>query len=241
MSRTGYQIGRQAEWDLLAYLRQRGWVALRSAGSRGAVDIAAFKAGERPRLIQLKFGKGNLYKGFPPADRARLAADARRAGARAQLCRWYAAAEEPVFIEEADWPRPSGKTFADYMVDPETGCWLWDKAVGADGYGQLRRTSEHGVQYLAHRWYWQEANGPIPAELEIDHLCRVRPCVNPAHLEAVSREENVRRSPITKLTPEQVLEIRESKDSLSKTAIRYGVTKSAIARIRKGQVWKDVA
>jgi hypothetical protein len=48
---------------------------------------------------------------------------------------------------------------------------------------------------LAHRWAYEHFIGPIPAGLEIDHLCRVRHCVNPAHLEPVTKSENRRRQP----------------------------------------------
>lgn len=70
-------------------------------------------------------------------------------------------------------------------------CWLWSGTVRYDGYPQL---SLHDHSQLAHRVAYQVANGPIPDGLEIDHLCRVRHCVNPKHLEAVTRLVNVHRS-----------------------------------------------
>lgn len=79
-------------------------------------------------------------------------------------------------------------------VDPEpnSGCWLW---VGArfvrEGYGMVRKRPR---VLLAHRLAYETARGPIPDGLELDHLCRVRACVNPAHLEAVTHEENMRRA-----------------------------------------------
>ena len=71
------------------------------------------------------------------------------------------------------------------------GCWLWLGNVSPEGYGRFtykRRTIQ------AHRVAYQLANGHMPpSDGAIDHLCRNRQCVNPAHLEAVSRGENVRR------------------------------------------------
>jgi hypothetical protein len=65
----------------------------------------------------------------------------------------------------------------------------------ADGYCVLQGgTREEGKwRKLLHRWTWEQANGPIPEGLVIDHLCRNRACCNPEHLEPVSPEENVKR------------------------------------------------
>lgn len=75
---------------------------------------------------------------------------------------------------------------------PDLGkCWLWNASKFATtGYGQFNSGT---TITTAHRWGYQNIVGPIPAGLELDHLCRVRRCVNPEHLEPVTREENVRR------------------------------------------------
>lgn len=73
-------------------------------------------------------------------------------------------------------------------VDPISGCWIWQGAISTSGYGKACGTYVHRLSYVV-------AKGPIPADTEIDHLCRNRLCFNPEHLEAVTHRENVRRSP----------------------------------------------
>ncbi len=73
---------------------------------------------------------------------------------------------------------------------PAFGCWLWTAAVSKGGYGRFG--VDGGVGY-AHRWVYEHFIGLVPEGLDIDHLCRVRNCVNPDHLEPVTRGENIRR------------------------------------------------
>lgn len=79
---------------------------------------------------------------------------------------------------------------------PMSGCWLWTDLVTTAGYGRLWN-GERVV--AAHRWAFERYAGPIPEGLQLDHLCRVRVCVNPDHLEVVTTAENTRRgqSPTT--------------------------------------------
>jgi hypothetical protein len=71
------------------------------------------------------------------------------------------------------------------------GCWLWVGALDKDGYGRTN-TAEYGKQYV-HRLAYMILVGPIPEGLTIDHLCRVRNCFRPKHLEPVSQMVNVMR------------------------------------------------
>ena len=81
-----------------------------------------------------------------------------------------------------DWP---------VEVDPVYGCWHWQGPTDDRGYpykwlgGRLRE--------WAHRHVWIAERGPIPDGLVLDHVCRVRDCVRPEHLEAVTQRENTRR------------------------------------------------
>lgn len=74
----------------------------------------------------------------------------------------------------------------------ESGCWLWQGARTRKGYGHIR-SDDNGPLVAVHRVAYVAFVGAIPEGLEIDHLCRVRHCVNPAHLEAVDHATNVRR------------------------------------------------
>ncbi len=71
----------------------------------------------------------------------------------------------------------------------EQGCWLWPGWL-CHGYGEV---SIKGRKQRAHRWAYELLVGPIPTGLHIDHLCRNRACVNPAHLEPVTNFENTLR------------------------------------------------
>ncbi len=76
---------------------------------------------------------------------------------------------------------------------PELGrCWNWLAQISNKGYGQFKLTRSR-TSRPAHRWSYQYIVGPIPMGLILDHLCRNRCCVNPAHLEPVTNRENVLR------------------------------------------------
>jgi hypothetical protein len=73
-------------------------------------------------------------------------------------------------------------------VNKTETCWLWTAFIKPNGYGQFKQNG------FAHRYSYEFFVGPIPSGMEIDHLCKVTACVNPDHLEVVTRAENNRRS-----------------------------------------------
>jgi HNH endonuclease len=86
------------------------------------------------------------------------------------------------------------KRFQEKIEIAESGCWVWTGAKAGSGYGQVYRA---GKNWLAHRAVWEILVGPIPQGMQLDHVkvrgCTVRSCCNPAHLEIVTRLENMKR------------------------------------------------
>lgn len=82
------------------------------------------------------------------------------------------------------------------QVQPD-GCWLWTGAKTGNGYGMVRssrsKTTPLSRVFLTHRLSYEHYIGPIPEGTEIDHLCCVKACVNPDHLDAVPHQVNMQR------------------------------------------------
>lgn len=90
-------------------------------------------------------------------------------------------------------PRIEPRFWANVTVD-DNGCWIWNACRVPANYGQVTRYI-NGIRkkFGTHRYTYEHLVGPIPDGLQLDHLCRVRPCCNPAHLEPVTGPENSRR------------------------------------------------
>lgn len=87
-------------------------------------------------------------------------------------------------------PRPAAERFWEKVQITE-GCWLWLAGTSTDNYGVF--TLRRHVQVRAHRFSYEQLVGEIPEGLHLDHLCRNRACVNPAHLEPVTSRVNTLR------------------------------------------------
>jgi hypothetical protein len=117
-----------------------------------------------------------------------------------------------------------------------------------------------GKRKPAHVVFYERHIGPVPSGLQLDHLCRVPLCVNPAHLEPVTGTENVRRGRVPKLSVHAAAEIRQFRDEffrasplnakggprkrfpqgvLDELAARYNVSKISIIAVLRDRTWLD--
>lgn len=134
------------------------------------------------------------------------------------------------------------KDVPDYVVD-ENGCWIWQRGLNpVSKYGMLGRL-------WAHRVVYERTVGPIPKDMELDHLCRVKACVNPNHLEAVTKSENAKRGLTGRhpklgarlLNEADIREIRASDKSNRALGRQYDVSHETIRCIKNGTHYAGVA
>jgi hypothetical protein len=151
---------------------------------------------------------------------------------------------------------------AQFIPVPEAGCWLWIGTL-VDGYGQIQ--IEPGRRELAHRYALSQKLGrPLIDGALACHRCDTPSCVNPDHLyegdvqtnadDAVARGRQTRgidnvppekrykgeHHHSAKLTAAEVLEIRAHRQSYSQLSKRFGISKTAVARIIDGRTWKHL-
>lgn len=88
-------------------------------------------------------------------------------------------------------PLPLGPEASLEMLTLRDGdCLIWTGSKVTGGYGQM--SFGGGRSGLVHRWVYEQAYGPIPDGMEVDHVCHNRACVELAHLRLATRAENTR-------------------------------------------------
>lgn len=108
-----------------------------------------------------------------------------------RMCRSCASKIGVLAAREAN-SQPVEQRFMQYVKkDTSSGCWEWTGTLQKNGYSAFYC---NGKIVRGHRWSYEHFTAPMPQGKEIDHLCRNRKCVNPSHLEPVTRKENMRRA-----------------------------------------------
>ena len=142
----------------------------------------------------------------------------------------------------------------DYIIEDrgyETPCWIWQLCITKFGYAKIK---VDGRDLHAHTYYYEQYRGQIPKtkpRTEPDHLCRVRSCVNPWHIEIVTQLENIRRGNVVHVARERFAKVRQEElakigilysNGLSQSQIAklYGVQQSCISRILRADRWKGI-
>jgi hypothetical protein len=145
---------------------------------------------------------------------------------------------------------PLEERFAESFYISPCGCWLWNRYIAPQGYGEIWI---NGEKHSSHRASWIIHHGAIPDCAWVLHKCDVRHCVNPAHLflgtpadnsaDMVSKKRQALRekNAASKLTSEQSEEIKKMLALGWKQrdiARKYGVSQSSICHISRGRTWK---
>ena len=143
-------------------------------------------------------------------------------------------------------------------VEKSCGCWLWKGRLSQTRYGYIQKGGRGSTNVYAHRLSYQIHKGEIPEGMVVMHLCDNPSCVNPDHLrvgtysentlDAVAKGRKVSVPPhkfgeshgASKLKETDVLAIRDSQESSPILSKRYGVSRSAINRIKQRITWSHV-
>lgn len=132
-------------------------------------------------------------------------------------------------------------------------CWEWTAGKDKDGYGRIGAGGKGAPMVRAHRVSWELGNGIVPSGMFVLHRCDNPSCVNLAHLFLGTNADNMadrnrkrrhsffgERNPKTKLTPEQVIAIRQAHGKLSDIGDCFGIKKAQVSAIRNGDSWQHL-
>lgn len=140
-----------------------------------------------------------------------------------------------------------------FVLDTQTGCWVWIFHTDANGYGVKTVAGQKKVR--AHRWSYEQSVGPIPDGMQVLHLCDTPACINPDHLVLGTQSDNMRdmavkgraldgaRSKHTNLTDDDVRAILDRTDAGERhadVAAEFGITVYALRQMRYGHNWKHI-
>lgn len=137
---------------------------------------------------------------------------------------------------------------AQYIPEPNSGCWIWFGPSDEFGYGRFRQGAS---KIRGHRLSYELANGSIPNGTNVLHRCDMSCCVNPDHLWlGTTADNNADRDSKgrtawgtklhSKLTEQQVHEIRDRAGTQREIAKLYGVSHNIIGRIKRGEKWANL-
>lgn len=132
----------------------------------------------------------------------------------------------------------SGQPYSIENRGYKTPCWVWQRHINKSGYGMMRDHSMGGKLRSAHRTYYEQRRGKVPDGMTLDHLCRVRQCVNPEHLEPVTHLVNVLRGVSCTITSDKISEVKRllSQGTFQIQVARLvGISQAAVSDIKLGK------
>ena len=124
-----------------------------------------------------------------------------------------------------------------YSVD-ENQCWIWNWSKNKGGYGRITIS---GKKILAHRYMYEIKKGEI-GDIQLDHLCRKRDCVNPDHMDKVTNMVNTQRGRSAKLEGYKIDEIRSLRRNKTCTEIAkiFGISQGHVSDICNYKKWTNI-
>lgn len=139
----------------------------------------------------------------------------------------------------------------EHIEHKENGCIEWVGHKNSQGYGRIQVNHK---DIRTHRLAYELANGPIPEGMVVRHKCDNPSCINPAHLEIGTQQENIRdrgergrtfvhageTTPNSKLTNKDVLYILQSSDNNTFLGKKFGVNSSTILAIKRRKTWRHI-